>query len=341
MDTLEKKTLVDHLMLVSTFKPDLKRALEVIAAVSADLHVRMAEPNQDTLQSARLEKIYKLYAHLWLDDPWLQEDLDTGLTAEDLADDARLFGEIGLRQASWIRLALNPPQPTDEDHEAACTQMKAVDDLLSAKGIAREIVIGLDAIAAMKASVYKGEKANFADLQDMRVHEIFHCCTRAEIAAGMTKEERASDPRELASSIYEWELMLHQAKWIAYALKTSGYLSGDKLTDPTLVETLEHRLSWNLAGYSSQAPDLVEFRVTGPNAIEAIFEKNQVRNHGKITFRIEEGLHEVHFEVDGLIPALNMSGTFSYCDEALETVATARIGQILEQLGFVDGAKSV
>ncbi|MCS4089665.1 hypothetical protein [Rhizobium sp. BK176] len=340
MDTLEKKTLVDELMLVSTFKPDLKRALEVIAAVSADLHVRMAGPNQDTLQSARLEKIYKLYAPLWLDDPWLQEDLDAGLTPEDLADDARMFGEIGLRQAAWIRLALDRALPSREANEASYDQMTEVDALLASHNIEADIVIGLDAIGAMKASVYNPEPANFADLQDMRFHEILQCCARAEIAAGLTKEELASDPRELTSAVREWELMLHQAKWIAYALKSAGYISGQKFTDTDLVRNLEHRLHSNLVGYLSQAPDLVEFRVTGPNTMEAAFEKSSVRNRGKITFRIEEGLREVHFAVDGLFPALNTSGTFSYDREDIEAVVTARIRELLDRLGFVDGRRA-
>jgi hypothetical protein len=339
MDTLEKKTLVDELMLLSSFKSDLKRALEVTAAVAADLHARMAEPNQDTLQAARVEKIYKLYAHQWLDDPWLQEDLDAGNTPEDLVDDARIFGEIGLRQASWIRLAFDRPLPAQENNKAACEQMKAVDALLASKGIATEIVIGLDAIAAMKASVYKHDKANFSDLQDMRFQEILLCCTRAEIAAGLAKDRPASDSRELTSAVNDWELMLHQAKWIAYALKTGGYFSGQKFTDTTLVRTLEHRLRWNLSGYRSQAPNLVEFQVTGPNSMEAVFEKNSVRNHGKITFRIEDGFQEVHFAVDGLIPALSMSGTFSYDGEDLVAVATARIREILDKLGFEDGSE--
>jgi hypothetical protein len=218
MDAIEKQKLVDDLLSKSTLTPEIKVALDVMAAVQADLAERRAEPNNDTLQSARVAKIYKVFAPIDLDDPQVKEDIEAGLTLEDLEGEADFLRDIVLHQAHWIAFGFSAKVSVSEDGPESLAQQTAVDEMLAAQGFDDGVVLGLNAISAMKASVYESGPANFTALQKMRTYEILNCYRNAEIARTMTAEELASDPRELAWAVHEWDLMLHQARWIAFAL---------------------------------------------------------------------------------------------------------------------------
>jgi hypothetical protein len=204
-ETEKLKQEIDGFLTASSLEPGTIRALNAYAGVQAHLRAKGDQPNEDHLQQSRKSHILDRFKPIDPDDLDVQADLAEGLTIEDLESEADMFRNIALNGARWIAFALAPevPAETDENSVAAFEKRSKVDEQLEMLNIASGLRIGLDVIAALKASVYvHGGIPTFNVFQEYRLYEIHNCFVH----------EPKTDRRR----------MLDQAAWVSFALESAS-----------------------------------------------------------------------------------------------------------------------
>jgi hypothetical protein len=194
---------IDAFLESSDIEASIKLGLEAYAGVQAHLTAAGSKPNDEDLQQARKLHILTRFKPIDPTDPEVQDDLEAGLTIEDLEREAAMFQNISLGGAKWAAYAISPEvHPEDEASPANEMRLK-VDHLMNALQIEEGIRVGLDVIASLKAGVYNvGETPTFAKFQEYRLYEIHDCLT--------VEHER------------DKKRMLDQAAWVHFALKSAG-----------------------------------------------------------------------------------------------------------------------
>ncbi len=200
-ETVALKSEIDTFLKFIDLDQAIIRGLEAHAGIQAHLRADGEQPNHDRLQVFRKAYILDRFKTPDPSDPDVQAELGVGLTLEDLVDERKMFQDIALRGAEWIAFAFNHTVPEAKDQliPSAIEKQREIDAYLDGLNLDKGIRTGLDAIAALKASVYAGGATpTYPVLQDYRAHEILDCMRTAP----------ETDKRR----------MLDQAAWVKFAL---------------------------------------------------------------------------------------------------------------------------
>jgi hypothetical protein len=204
-ETEKLKQEIDGFLAASSLEPGTIRALNAYAGIQAHLRANGDQPNEDHLQQSRKSHILDRFKPIDPDDLDIQADLAEGLTIDDLESEADMFRNIALNGAKWIAFAFNHtiPEAKGELIPAAIEQQQEIDVFLDSMNLDSGIRQGLDAIAALKASVYAmGSTPRYTVLQEYRAYEILNCLMH----------EPETDRKR----------MLDQAAWVSFALESAS-----------------------------------------------------------------------------------------------------------------------